>query len=1107
MFPFFLDCRPLRKATALVLFLLLAAGHVQGADPLWLRYPAISPDGSTIVFSWEGDLWLVHASGGTARPLTVNDAHDFRPVWSHDGKTIAFASDRYGSYDIFVMPAEGGPARRLTFHSAHDYPTDFTPDDRSVIFSSSRLDAQNAVLFPSRLLSELYQVSLQGDRPRQLLTTPALLARFDHTGNRLLYHDIKGYEDPWRKHHQSSVARDLWLYDFTTNQHRKITSFPGEDRNPIWDQSEEGCYYLSERDGDFNIWHLDLDHPDHPRQLTHFRRHPVRFLTRDRRGTLCFGWNGEIYLLDKDRSTPRKVSVSINLDDRYTGAGYRDPGGEISEMAVSPTGKEVAFIKRGEVFVTSVDHKTTIRITDTPEQERSVSFSPDGRHLVYAGERNGSWNLYQASLVRKEDKLFHLAAEIVEEPLLATEAEEFQPRYSPDGKEVAFLEERTTLKVLTLKTGRTRVILPGEYNYSYADGDQWYDWSPDGKWFLVNFLDRHRWSNEVGLLPADGQGELLNLTRNGYEDEHPRWMGDGEIMIWQTNRNGLRSHGGWGSEYDTYALFFTRKAWDRFRLTPAEYDLIKDQPDKDEDESTEKEKDEHKHQKKPNPWKFEPRELPDPVKIDFHNLEDRIKRLTPGSCRLSDAFLSRDGEKLYYLARFEKKYDLWQYEHRTGELKRLTRLDADWAGYLQQAQDDDKLFLLTNQGMVAVNLHSGKRTNIEYDSRMYLRPAAERNYLFEHVWRQMLKKFYDPQMNGVDWKFYKKEYARFLPYINNNADFAEMLSEMLGELNASHTGSGYRHHRRGGDATASLGAFFDPRWEGDGLRVLELLEDSPLLRVDPPVKPGTIIEKIAGHPLPPGFNYFPLLNHQAGKHLLLSFRSPHGLKHWQATVKPISLSRERELLYRRWVRSREALVDSLSGGRLGYAHVRSMSDHSFREIFGEILGRHSGKEALVVDTRFNGGGNLTGELTAFLSGRWYSRNAPRGQVIGDEPWDRWNKPSVVVMSESNYSDAHYFPWAYRELGIGKLVGMPVPGTATAVWWETLQDPSLYFGIPQVGIEDKNGNYLENQQLEPDILVNNDPASAAAGRDRQLEKAVEFLLKELEKNEAQDGAGH
>jgi len=1017
--------------------------------------------------------------------------------------SVAYASDRYGNFDVFTIPAAGGSATRLTYHSASDFPSDFSPDGRKVVFTSSRLDRQTAVVFPSRAMSELYQVAVDGGAPQMLFTTPAIDARWNASGERLLYHDRKGYEDDYRKHHLSSIARDIWQYDVTTDTHSRLTDFPGEDREPVWGENEESFYYLSEAGGateewggHSNVWIYDLA-TSASQQLTHHQQHPVRSLSRSDNGDICYSFNGELYLLENGAAEPRRLSVSVNYDVRQPEFEFVKQNSGITEMSLSPNGREIAFIIRGELYVTATDHDATRRITDTPEQERSVSFSPDGRELLYAAEREGSWNLYRARLSRDEDSYFHCGSNWLEEPVLVCDTDVFQPSFSPDGREIAFLEERTTLRVLNLKKNTVRTVLPGGLNYSYADGDQWYQWSPAGEWFLVEYLDKNRWSGEVGLLAADGKSEPVNLTLSGYEDYHPRWIGDGSMMIWLSDRYGMRSHGSWGSQMDAFALFFTREAWDEFKLDPAEYALLKEQRGDDDDEEHKGDHEEReKEERDTKRNRFTPPELPDPLEPELDGIEERRARMTRHSARMTDTLMDPEGEMLYYLARFEKGYDLWQYERREGEIKLLAKLKANRAGSLTWDQEQKRILLLADGAVLQINPQSGEQETISYNAEMRLRTNEEREYIFDHVWRQTLKKFYVKDMHDVDWEFYRDNYRRFLPHINNNYDLAEMLSEMLGELNASHTGSGYRHRDPGGSTTASLGIFPDLEWEGAGVLIAEIIENGPLQKAESRIAAGTIIEKIEGQVIEAGVNWYPLLDHRVEVLTTLSLFDPESGERWQEIVKPVSAGTERELLYQRWIDSRREETEQLSEGRIGYVHVRNMSDYSFRETFAEILGRQSGMEALVVDTRFNGGGNLTDDLATFLSGELYARNVPRGQQIGGEPWEKWYRPSIVIMCEGNYSDAHYFPWAYRELGIGELVGMPVPGTATSVWWETQQDRSLYFGIPEVGIIDNRDQYLENQQLEPDYLVNNDPQSLSEGRDRQLEKAVEVLLDQL-----------
>ncbi len=757
-------------------------------------------------------------------------------------------------------------------------------------------------------------------------------------------------------------------------------------------------------------------------------------------------------------------------------------------MAVSPSGKEVAFIMRGDVYVASTEYGTTVRITDTPEQERDIDFSPDGRSIVYSSERNGCWNVYMSEIVKEDETMFTYATEIEEKPVTEGNVARFQPQFSPDGKEVAFLEARTTLRVINLKSGKIRTVLDGNYNYSYSDGDQWYQWSPDGKWFAVNFFEKGGWNYvDLGLVKADGSGELHNLTESGYSDSGAHFVLDGNAILWYTDKNGYRSHGSWGSYTDIYIMFFNKESYDSFMRDKEEgevYAMMQDASKKDKKEDK-KDKDSSKV------------DLPE-VEYEFDNIEDRMVRLTINSATYGDCYLSNDGSKLYYLAAFEGGYDLWTRDLKEGDVRLVAKLNA-YSGMFDTDKTGSKVYILSMGRISSLDLNSGAMKPVSISAEFNYRPALEREYIFNHAWQQVVDKFYDPNIHGIDWEMYKEAYSRFLPYINNNFDFSEMLSELLGELNASHTGSRY-YSFGGGDATAVFGIFFDNDYEGDGLMVAEIIDGNPMISSDSKIKPGVVIEKIDGNTVKAGEDYFRFLNHKTGKNVVLTLRK--GGKTWEEVVKPISYGTQNALLYDRWVKQREHLVDSLSNGRVGYVHVQGMDSPSFREVFSKALGKYRNCDALIVDTRFNGGGWLHDDLATFLNGRHYADMAPRGQYIGSEPLNKWYKPSCVIVSEGNYSDAHGFPFAYRALGIGKIVGMPVPGTMTAVWWETQIDPTIIFGIPQIGMKDNDGNYQENKQLNPDIMVNNDPQSMTEGRDLQIEAAVKEMLKEIEAAKAE-----
>ncbi|MFB6454240.1 S41 family peptidase [Chitinophaga sp. Hz27] len=1062
--------------------LIMATSTYAQENALWLRNPSISPDGNTIVFGYKGDIYRVDAKGGVAVPLTIHEAHDMMPVWSHDGKSIAFASDRYGNFDVFVMPATGGTPVRLTTNSAPDYPYDFTPDNKQVLFGSVRNAPASSVRFPYRIFRNMYTVPVTGGKSILLSAAGADVAHYNQNGSKIIFQDRKGYEDPMRKHHVSAVTRDIWVLDVAKGTYQQVSGYAGEDREPVFGANDD-IYYLSENGGiSQNLFKGSLKDKSKMTQLTNFTTNPVRGLSKADNNTFCFTYNGEIYTL-KEGEKPRKVNIQVMNDGREGVVKNMPVAGNMTEFTISPDGKQMAFVARGEVYVSSTDGNMTKRITNTPQQERMVAWSPDGKKLVYAAERNGNWDIYQTTVVRSEEPYFFNATLLKEEPLIATAAEEFQPQFSPDGKEIAYVENRNVLKVFNVASGKSRTILPEGHNHSYADGDWSYSWSPDSKWLVADDEQNYFGSSNAAILPADGKGTAFYPIHSGFGEGDARWSADGKVMTWTSARDGRKSLAKQGSrEVDIYAVFFDQEAYDKFKLSKDEFSLLKDGDAKPAKDTANKSKDSASAKKA-----FVP---------DFNNLDNRRVKLTINSSSISDYVVNKDISKVFYTAAFEKGYDLWVTEPRTGETKILAKLGGS-PGSLSLSKDGNTLFVSNRGSVVKVEVASGKVTPVSISTEMALNQAKEREYIFWHAWKQVKEKFYDPTIHGIDWKMYGDNYARFLPYITNNYDFEELLSELLGELNGSHTGGRFSAYIPNTDATASLGLLYDETATGDGLKVDDVIAGGPLDKSSSKVKKGNIIEKIDGQPITADQDWSTLLNRKAGSYVLLSIYDPATKQRWDETVKPISIGEESNLMYKRWVAYMTKMVDKLSGGKVGYVHVQGMNDASYRSVYDEVMGKNKGKKALIVDTRFNGGGWLHDDLYTFLSGKKYLEFAPQGnRLSGGEPIGVWQGVSCVLMSEGNYSDAFIFPYVYKQGHLGKLIGMPVAGTGTAVWWETQIDPSMVFGIPMVATIGKENRPTENLQIEPDIRVSLPYEEFLAGKDAQLEAAVKEMLEEI-----------
>ena len=1086
----------------LFLIVFLAVSLNLSAQPLWMRHNVISPQGDKIAFCYKGDVYVVNANGGKALQITTNAAYDGDPIWSPDGKRIAFSTDRNGNFDVYLVAAEGGVAQRITTNSATEIPLAFSPDGKEIYFSAQIQKAAENVQFASGWITELYKVSTEGGRPEQVVAVPVCSMSFDKDGKSFLYYDRKGSENVWRKHHTSSVARDVVYYNAKKKTHTILTTNVGEDRDPRYLPGYKDVVFLSERNnGSFNVYKAPASNLEQVEAVTHYKNHPVRFLSVANDGLLCYGYMGEIYT-QRIGSEPQKVNIEIVNDQSEEQLVKQDFKG-IGDFDLSQDGKLITFVSRGEVFVTGVDeYATTKQITHTAQAERSPSFSKDGRTIVYASERNGYWNLYQATIERKEDFNFTYATLIEEKPLFSNDGiERIAPTYSPDGKEIAFIENRSVLKVYNVASKQVRQITDGCQHYETDDYGFSYQWSPDGQWFALTLISNMRDPySDIGIVKADGSQKIYNITESAYIDGSPQWVMDGDAIIYRSNRYGMRSHASWGSQNDAFIAFLNQDAYDKFRLSKEEYALLKetdkgskdkakDEP-KDEDKEKKKDKKKGKKEEKSEEKKEDTPKEAKKIEVDVEHLQDRVIRLTPMSSNLSGMALTNDGEKFYFMTSFEKGYDLWEMDVREKSMKITKKLGQ---GGAQLRMKGDNLFVLSGNNLQKLD-KGGKSTSIKYDATMELNLTEEREYMFDHVFLQIEKRFFMKDHHGVDLAMMKEAYHPFLPHINNNYDFSEMLSEILGELNVSHTGSGYRPSSRGGDATAEFGVLLDLDYKGDGLKIAEVVEGGPFDKQKSQVKAGCIIEKIDGVEITKGMDYYPLLNNKRGKTVLVTLKD--GGKTWEETVKPISHGTMNDLLYDRWVKHNEETVKKLSNGRLGYVHIKSMGDASYRDVYSQILGKYNLCDGIVIDTRFNGGGRLHEDIEILFSGEKYLEQVINDSVACVMPSRRYNKPSVMLIGEANYSNAHGTPWVYKYKQMGSLVGMPVPGTMSSVTWETLQDPSLYFGLPVVGYRTEQGNWLENTQLEPDVKVRNTPEKMADGVDEQLEAAVRELLKEV-----------
>jgi len=791
----------------------------------------------------------------------------------------------------------------------------------------------------------------------------------------------------------------------------------------------------------------------------------------------------------KTSGVPRQLVVNITTQQINNKDKFISINGGVREMEVSPNGKEIAFIARGEVFVTSVDESFTKRITNTPEAERFVTWTADGKSIVYSSERNGNWSIYKTEKTRKEEPFFFASTLLKETAILENGKDNYLPQFSPDGKKMAFIEDRRSLKVRDVKSGTEITLMTPKELYHMSDGDKYFTWSPDSKWLLMDWgLSLN--NSDVLLLAADGS-KKVNLNESGYYDYSPKWVNGGKQMLWFSNRDGLKSYATSGStQSDVYSMFFTQEGWDEFNLTKEEFDLQK--KIKKLTEADKKEDDDKKSKKKKKKDNADSKKDSTLLTFDWDQMQDRKKRFTIHSSNLSDAVLSKDGGTLYYLTRFEDKVNLWTTDLRTKETKMALNLGAR-SGSLQWDKKMENLYLLSSGRISKIDVKGKKNKPVKIAGEMEYDADAERQAMFYHVWIRTNAVFYHPDFHGVDWDLMKKEYSKHLKYVGNSVEFAELLSEMLGELNVSHSGAGGAGIKMSNpDATASLGIFMDYEFKDAGIKITEIIKGGPLDKSKFKVTAGMVIKEIDGVVINENTDIAYYLNRKANKFTLLKIVNPATNATMEITVKPISLGAERGLLYKRWVKQNEDEVTRKSNGKLGYVHIPGMGDGPYRDIYEKMMGKYFDRDAMIIDTRFNGGGDLVADLAMFFTGTPFLTYATEDKVVGGEPTSRWVKPTLALINEAQYSDGHCFACGYTDLKIGKTVGMPTPGTCSFAGWEGLPDGG-YWGVVPVSAKDINGNWLENNQTEPMIQVKNMPGQIDNGVDQQLDRAIIELL--------------
>lgn len=1057
-------------STTLALF---AAGSLVAQEPLILRQPAINNNATAVAFSYQGDIWTVPATGGKATRLTIHEAYEGNPTFSPDGKQIAFSGNRFGNDDIYTIPAEGGTAKRLTYHSGSDVLTGWSQADK-IMFSTRR--EFNQIERPA----EVYTISPNGGTESRFLDAVAHDPILSPNGRflALVRGDINPVE---RKDYAGSSNRELWLYDTQTKKYQKLAGFKTNNIQPKW-AGNNTLYFLSSADGEYNLYRHKIDANGtasvSPEKLTNFKKESIRDYDVSADGsTVIFEQDVDLYLMKTNGGTPQKLNVQLNADDRFDATEWKTFRSGADAFSVSPNGKLMAFTERGEVFVKEVDKEKTrsVNISNHAYRDLEPTWLNDSTLLFSSDRKNGNFDIYLArSADASQPNIFKsLKHELIQ--ITNTAEDETDLVVSPDEKQISYIRGRGKFVVSDMSA-------EGKLSNEKILSDSWaapysVAWSPDSKYLAYAQTDLY-FNREILIQAADGSMKPVNVTMHPRSDSQPFWSGDGSKLGFISGRSVGRSN-------DVYFVWLKKADWEK---------ETQDWKEADEPEEPKK--------------KGDKKEVT-PIEIDFKDIHERTVQVTSFSGDESNLVISKDGETFYYTTENSNAdgRDLYSIKWDGKDLKALTS-GGSGVGNVSLDKKGEYLFFTKKGSLNRLNLKSDKSESLPYIGKMKVDYVAEKEQVFEEAWRTIRDGFYDPNFHGNDWEALHDKYKARTVYASTTDDFADMFNLMLGELNSSHMGMRVPDRAETQrEATGMIGAEIKP--VKNGVEIMHVIPDSPADKTASKLYEGDVITAVNGNAISANENFHNLLNGLAGEKTLLNVRGKDG-KEREVVMRLTSSVRTN--LYDEWVDERKKLVDKYSNGKLGYIHIQGMNFPSFEVVEREFTAAGYGKDGIVIDVRYNGGGSTTDYLMTILNYKQHAYTIPRGASdnpekdkdkfkkyypIGERlPYAAWIGPSIALCNEGSYSNAEIFSHAYKHLGVGTLVGLPTNGSVISTGGKGLMDGS-FIRLPGRGWYTKATD--ENQELGPavpDIIVENDINWIAAGEDKQLKTAVDELLKQI-----------
>ncbi|HWC96444.1 MAG TPA: S41 family peptidase [Candidatus Sulfopaludibacter sp.] len=1063
--------------------LLWSASTLLAVDPRpYLGEPALSPDAAEIAFISGGDIWTVPARGGEARLLVSHPATESAPHYSPDGKYLAFTSTRTGGGDVYLLTFATGDLKRLTYDDASERVEGWSADSHYIYFSSGARDIGT---------TDIYRVHREGGTPMQVSAdryTSEYFAAPAPDGQTLAF-NARGMAGSqwWRKGHSHLDESEIWLrHEASPATYERVTEGGAKEAWPMWARDGKSIFYMSDRSGAQNIWHRPLKGA--AKQITRFTDGRVVWpsISADGR-TIVFERDFRVWKLDTESGKAAPVEIARRGSPAGPAVQHLTVNNQFQDLMLSPDGKKVAFVSHGEVFAASAkDGGEAARLTQTPAAESQLAWAPDSRRLVYVSDRNGIPQLY----------LYDFTA--AKESQLTSIGPDAAPRFSPDGKSLAFLRDGKELRILDVAAKQEHPVATGYFDKPPLLFASPYVWSPDSQWLAFFNESGKAFANLYAAPAKGGAAQPLSFLANT-SGHGAVWSPDGKYLLFITGQR---------TEPDQIARIDLILRTPHFREDQFR-DLFKEDPVRPAPNTppvtapatapataaTAETKPADAKPADAKPGDPAKAKTPDPVKITFEGIHDRLSLLSTG-VDAGSIVISPDGKTAVLTASAAGQQNLYSYP--LDELSRDPRVARQLTSTpggkssVQFSPDGKEVFYLDRGSIASINLDSRAVKTLSVTAELDVDFSREKMEVFQQAWTAIRDQFFDPKFNGVNWDAVRTEYEPLIAGCTTPDEMRLLLNLMVGELNASHLGAG-GGGGNGGPSTGRLGVRFDrAEYETSGrLKVTEVIPLSPAHVSG--IKVGDVIESVNGVAVDPHTNLDALLDYKIGKRVVLKVSGK------DVPVQPVNLATERELLYREWVEQNRAYVAKISGGKLGYVHMQDMSEQAMNRLHLDLDAENQSRQGVVIDIRNNNGGFVNAYALDVFARRPYLTMTERGKpqaparaILGQRALE---SPTVLVVNQHSLSDAEDFTEGYRALKLGKVVGEPTAGWIIFTWGTTLLDGTS-FRLPHSRIRGADGSDMELHPRPVDIQVSRPVGESYTGKDSQLDAAVKALLGQL-----------